>query len=250
MLDSSWMALWFLPSLFVTIISFKILHSLVLSKLKNVVMEIIVVSAFLVVGFFLIRSHNQYYRHFMTTYYGLPWSLDFMPIALFYYALGHYGKPLLIHIYHHDGLNKKIVLLSFVVLTVLMVYSRAGIDLNRRQYDDLIICTVKALSGILLITGVSGLLDKSSLEGIKNLFVTLGRLSLVIFIFHGIVQNTSFNFLASYVALQKPYAGAVSFLLALSLPVAFYLLVIRRVGFLQAVYDPVQRKRMPQGGRN
>ena len=248
MIDFTWTALWFLPSLFVTIISFKIVHSLFLSRLKNVVLEIIAVFAILVMGFFLMRSDNQYYRYFRDTYYGLPWGIDFMPISVFYFAMGYYAKPLLIEIYNNDALNKKIIAASLLVLAFLMLTSNAGIDLNRRIYDDLIVCTLKALSGILLIVGVSGLLEKSGFERIKKLLLTLGRLSLIVFIFHGIVQNTSFNYLTSYAALPKPYAGVISLLLALGIPVALYYLVITRIGFLQTVYAPVKKKQVPQEG--
>jgi polysaccharide biosynthesis protein PslL len=245
LIDFSWMALWFLPSLFVTVISFKIFHSLVLSKLNNRAMEIIMVSAILALGYLLIRWDNHYYRYFRETYYGLPWSIDFMPISLFYFALGYYGKQLLIDIYNSDSLNNKVTVISFLIFITLMFYSNAAIDLNRRQYDDLIISTVKALSGIMLIVGLSGLLDKSDFKGIKKFFATLGRLSLIIFIFHGIVQNTTFDFLTSYEVLPKLSAGVVSFVFALSVPIVFYYLVITRIGFIRMIYDPARKKQVP-----
>jgi polysaccharide biosynthesis protein PslL len=241
LIDSSWAALWFLPSLFVTIMAFKIVYDTVLRRLPNKGTELFAVFIILVLGYLLIRSDNHYYQHMRNVYYGLPWSLDIMPIAVFYFALGYYGKSLLTDMYNSDTLNRAAILVSLLLFTALMFYSPAGVDLNRRQYDNLIICTLKALAGIILIIGVAGLLEKSSLSGVKKGFSTAGRLSLFIFLFHGIVQNSAFNYLSGYDILSKQSAAVISFILALTMPIAFYYLVISRVGILQAIYDPARK---------
>ena len=244
-IDFSWAALWFLPSLFVTIVAFKIVYDMLLRRLPNKGATLVAVFTILVLGYLLIRSDNHYYQQIRELYYGLPWSLDIMPIALFYFSVGYYGKQFLMEMHDNNELNRYALFISLPLFVALMLYSPAGVDLNRRQYDSLIICTLKALTGIIAIVGFSGMLEKSSLNNVKNWLATAGRLSLFIFLFHGIVQNSTFNLLTEHTFLAKQVAAVVSFILALTMPIAFYYFVICKVRILQAIYDPARQKRQP-----
>jgi fucose 4-O-acetylase-like acetyltransferase len=239
-LEPSWQALWFFTSLFVTMLSFKILHVYLLSRMHNTVKGIILF-ALLLGGYLLIRSDNSYYRYILITYAGLPWSIDLIPIALFYLALGYYLKPFLVEMHNSERMNAIVTASCSLVFISLVLYSGDKLNLYRREYDDFILCTLKAISGIFLILGVSSLLEKNN-NVIKQSLSVIGRLSLIIFMFHFVIQKESFEFLSSFLNVPRLYSAILSFLLAIGIPILMHRLVITKNKILQAVYDPSQKK--------
>jgi fucose 4-O-acetylase-like acetyltransferase len=85
--------------------------------------------------------------------------------------------------------NSVFFLLGVGAALVLMnVYLQPQIDLNTRQYDSFLISTLEAVAGILFIMALSRQVDLHT-SWLSNMFQYIGRITLVILILHGPIQD-------------------------------------------------------------
>lgn len=123
---------------------------------------------------------------------GLPFSLDLVLMSSFYFLLGFTLKKEVLNPRFHP-VPVFVALISFS--SILYVWG-SSMDLNERQYDHLILSTLVAVSGILLVLAVSKLLEK--LPVVKTGMAYIGSGSLFILLFHGYLQGRSFMSLNAY----------------------------------------------------
>lgn len=211
--------LWFLPNLFlVTLLTWLLFRYVRLIK-TFIVFQFLLIAAFLVLGFLGIHLFwNLKMPLFITNFFmadgnqflvngllnnpaysqeqliggkqyiikGLPWSIDVILITAAFFISGCFiRKGNLEFIFYKHG----IALLMISVFTVLHFFYNHTIDLNLRRYDNIVICTLLAYAGIHISTYTANIIAKK-----KNRFISsiqyLGKYSLIIFIFHPIVQSS------------------------------------------------------------
>jgi len=171
--------LWFLTSLFVTVLVCKILY-IGLSRFQLIWLRYCVLVAILSLWYFFIKQTNIFPNS------GLPWNVDLIGITLFFYALGSEMNKWLFRIRNIPIYYIIASLLIFAIFhyyfTVSLVDPHA-INLALRKYDNFFVNSIEAVSGILLTMFMSIALEKCSMK-ISAFFVFLGRRSLTIFVFH------------------------------------------------------------------
>ena len=201
--------LWFLPSLFVTILFTWFLFKICKSLKIYLIVKLIIIAGLLSSGFFIMRylwdatipitfiqilPDNPAYisakllntGNFILK--GLPWSLDIIFITSAFFISGYIYKQ-----HNLEIINKKhIVAIAMVfIFCALHIMFKYTIDLNGRRYDQLIISTIMAFTGIFSCVYISFIISKWD-NAISKSFQYLGKYSLIIYIFHPIIENKIF----------------------------------------------------------
>lgn len=258
--------LWFLPNLFlVTIFAWLLFENIKLLK-NSIVAQIFLIAFFLIVGVlgiqifwdlkvplfitnFLINDGSLVFKNGLLpnpaypeealiknipfTLYGLPWSIDFVLVSAAFFLSGHMIKSNALEKYFHKGKIAIILMLLFITFHYFFNYT---IDLNMRRYDNLAICTLLACASIYLCIYASYSLSKINNRALKVINY-IGNYSLIIFIFHPIIQSKTYFTIA---ALLPEKAKAVAFLSALlsgvCVPLLLNWLLLERFKFFRNWY--------------
>jgi fucose 4-O-acetylase-like acetyltransferase len=153
-----WVVLWFLTSLFVTQIFFTKIDSALLKKMKYIILRLLFMMMLLLLGIVIMRalwlskpgflSAVEFFKQGIP---GLPWSLDLMLLTVFYYYLGVESKNGLF-----QALNSKSVfILSSVSFFGLYCLFNERLDLNFRLYENYLINSLEAVTGIMMVISLS-----------------------------------------------------------------------------------------------
>lgn len=188
-----WVPMWFLPSLFVTLVFARGLLS-VLNRyhygdagLCAVIIFLFAIGAWSI-GLFADIDSKSYpvltlifgpTRHII----GLPFNLDLLPISAAFLLSGYLLREKI-----RNPVFKPMHLIAatiiFLVLNLMFPYVT---DLNARLYGNWLITPVRAMSGIYIAISLAVLINEYSRILSRSLGY-LGRISLFILIFHGYVE--------------------------------------------------------------
>ncbi len=186
-----WTPLWFLTYLFAVSVFSWLFVSLTKINYLNRISQSCLMFLLLTIGF-LIR--NVFWQipisiyGFSTELPGLPFSIDIVFIGAFFFLLGFLLKQEVIEF----KIQAKYFLFFLVLFGLCQYCFNYRIDLYVRKYDNLIISTLEAFSGIYIVLCVSSLISKYQL--ITKIFAYIGSGSLFILIFHFIFQNQAAKF--------------------------------------------------------
>jgi peptidoglycan/LPS O-acetylase OafA/YrhL len=148
---------------------------------------------------------------------GLPFSLDLVLASGFFFLLGYEvnQKPL------GNFLASPLATLGlFGLLIAFNLLTDAPIDFNTRTYSSLWVNTAEALIGICLVLSLSKWVEDHS-TWLTRLFSYLGRISLVILIFHVPIQE-AMGIKFSRLGLPTDPTIVLAFLSGVLFPVLFY----------------------------
>ena len=204
-----WVQLWFLPHLFVVsafaYLFIRAIRQPILFRRRWVILVILYVIGVFSIKLFYPFELNVLGKDF--TFYGLPFSLDLVLISGFFFILAYE----LNQTRHARFLESPwTLLMAALMLTFLVWYLPAEIDFNIRQFDSLMINTIEALLGILLILAISKQMERIS--WLSYVFRYLGQASLIILVFQVPIQdywgqklltltnNLSFSYWVSFLA--------------------------------------------------
>ncbi len=168
---------------------------------------------------------------------GLPFSLDLIFISMAFFMAGHFLSQQTKQFKPNPGLLVGMGGLFFSVV----LFSEASIDLNRRVYQEPVLATLGALSGIYLVLSCAYFF--SQVPSIKGFFKLFGSASLFILIFHFFLL---LKVQAWFDQWTTPEWGLLSASVAYGISVTLPLLikvVIERNRFLRPLYFPVKRVR-------
>ena len=179
-----WVAMWFLPALFtmnLAAFGFYLLFRRFTSPWPRwiglVLMQVVGVltlDTFVPVNLPLLGEVN-----------GLPFSIDLALVGGFFFIL---GREVYRNVPEKWFGSKWMLAGSAVVLFGLLLYSPATVDLNIRKWDAPLINTLEALAGITFVLAVSWLVGRGP-SWLVSFFSYMGRISIVILIFHNPVQS-------------------------------------------------------------
>jgi fucose 4-O-acetylase-like acetyltransferase len=162
---------------------------------------------------------------------GLPWSLDLVLICLFFF----YGGFVLKDVARKDIVESTWLLLAALGLFILShVYSDAVLDLSLRRYDHLGVCTLEAVCGIVVVVCIAKKICYS--KWLKNVFSYVGKLSLIILIFHYFIQGYTYSEVTRIFGYRGDMEYLLSFAGGVVGSIVFYELVLKRVSFLGRLY--------------
>lgn len=228
-----WVAMWFLPALFTTNLVAFAFYKL-LPPSQNHGLRWLALAGLLVLGIWTL----PWFMPFQLALFGrslplngLPWSLDLALLAGFFFILGRES-------YQHlpeTAFSSPITLLVSAALSLgLLLFSPALVDLNTRQWDSPLINSLEALSGIAFILAFSSLLGRGP-AWLVNLFSYLGRISVVILIFHNPVQSYLTPKIDALIGLH-PFNPLLAFPFAVLAPVIIYEVFIRQNALTSSLY--------------
>jgi fucose 4-O-acetylase-like acetyltransferase len=207
-----WVQLWFLPSLFITLLCARLL----LRWLQDQPYASAMLAALIVVLFALGAEIIPLYRAIPASHSpvltwmfgsdavlrGLPFSLDLLPLTAAFLLLGYLlREPLKQATFHPIGLS-----VASVLFVALNLWFPDTTDLNMREYGHWLATPLRALAGIYIVMSLAALAARSRLPA--EVLAYLGRTSLIILLFHGWVEWTIYGKLLKHFP-DHPYPNAV-----------------------------------------
>ena len=182
-----WVAMWFLPALFVmNLVAFgfyRLFGRFTLAWPRWIGLAFMQVLGVFTLGWFLPFDLNLMGRSLSLQ--GLPFSLDLALVGGFFFILGR-------EVYRNvpEGWFGSwwVLLASAALLLGLSWFFPATIDLNTRRWDAPLLNTVEALIGIVLVLALSWQLAGGP-AWLVSFFSYMGRISVLILIFHNPVQS-------------------------------------------------------------
>lgn len=214
-----WVQLWFIPHLFaVNLFAFAAWHAL-FKRIPWLWLRLIALFGMLALGV----ATMKYFMPFSLapfserTLNGLPFSLDLALASSFFFLLGYEVNQKSLEKFFASPLT---LFGSFGALLALNLLTDAPIDFNTRTYSSLWINTAEALIGIGLVLSLSKLIEDHS-TWLTRPFSYLGRISLVILIFHVPIQEAMGTKFARLGVPTDPTI-VLAFLSGVLFPVFFY----------------------------
>ena len=218
-----WVQLWFLPTLFAVSLFAWIAWRVLFGRVKWDWLRWLLMLVMLTLGVWMVPFFWPFTvpvvdREFL----GLPFSLDLVLICAFYFLLGYEvnRKPL------DKVFASPIFLVATLGLLLVMVFGlHFPLDLNMRRYPSLWGNTLQALLGIAMTMSLARHIEKWS-PRLTDWLGYIGRISLVILIFHKTIQETLY---IKYIRLGIPQDPSIilAFLSGVFIPILIYELAIR-----------------------
>lgn len=191
----AWIALWFLPHLFISLIASLMILKAIESRTDNKGWMMLAALALLTIGIAFIDAFWQPALPDVRfvgpgRFLGLPWSADLVPITssfiIFGYLLAKPSKSM--------GFSPVGLFISLVVFVLLHYYFDDSMDLNERVYGNPIVSTIQALAGIYITFSIASLLQ--NFPSFKKPLAHLGAATLFVLIFHDPLQTIAFDALS------------------------------------------------------
>lgn len=181
-----WLPLWFLPHLFlVSLFAFFVLRL----PIKNKLVYWLFLFVLLAAGVWMI----DWFASFPVAWfgksmrlYGLPFSADLLLVSGFYFLLGAETRPLLPVKWLE---NLWLLISTGVFLAAVSILVPTRLDLASRAYPSFVLNTLEALAGIWFTLALARQMDLRA-PALGKAFAYLGRISLIILIFHYPIQGT------------------------------------------------------------
>lgn len=215
----AWIALWFLPHLFISLIASLIILRAIEACTDNKVW--IAPAALMLLGIGI--GSIDVYRHPTVIaasimgpgrFLGLPWGVDLIPITSSFIIFGYlFAGPAKSMRFNLPGL-----FVSAVGFVALHFYFDDTIDLNERGYDSAVVSTLEAVTGIYITLSVASLLQ--NFPSFRKPLAYLGSGTLFILIFHDFLQTRAFDalhYISPYVYLNSIVSLAWSITVSLIL---------------------------------
>ncbi|PWH15101.1 MAG: hypothetical protein DDG60_06620 [Anaerolineae bacterium] len=182
-----WVAMWFLPALFtVNVFAFlfyAIFRHIQASWPRWLGLLVVLGLGAWTVSWFNPVQVNLFGRSLSLN--GLPWSLDLALLAGFYFILGRE----VFHYVPREWFNSPVPLvIAGAFNLVLNLVFPETMDFNTRSYGSPLVFTLEAVSGIAFVLALSRQLERGP-TWLANFFSYIGRISVLILIFHNAVQS-------------------------------------------------------------
>ena len=233
-----WVPLWFLPHLFALYgFGYLICRYTPFTKLP-VLLRYSVLMLMLVMGTVtvdLFWEREVTWLDYPNPLPGLPFSIDLLFITSVYFLLGALLRNSIIHFTP----NFIALSLAFLVLVLIICYTDATINLNRREYLDPVFATFGALCGIYTVLSIAWGMGK--IHWLRKSFSIIGSASLFILIFHNWIGENLYKLLASDQpdSVYNFVLGLFTLLLSISVPILIKW-VVAQSNFLSLFFFPVR----------
>lgn len=166
---------------------------------------------------------------------GLPFSADIILISSGFFLIGTLLRDEIINF------QFSVLKLGFSVgiFLLISVFGDAHVDLNKRVYDNPLLATIGAFSGIYAIVSISFLISFSHL--FSRIFSVVGKSSLFILIFHLPVMNLISSLLSDtwQIGFLGEFFAWVVFFLGSSFPILVRY-IVQSNDFLSLAFYPIK----------
>ncbi len=216
-----WVAMWFLPALFMVNL-FAFGFYAVFGRFSTLWRGAALLG-FLAFGVWMLPWFNPLTLPGIGTFNGLPWSLDLALLAGFFFVSGRELFALL----PQTWFGSPWVLLWAAALNLGLVFAfPQTMDFNIRAYSLPLVFTLEALSGSIFVLAISWWLARAG-GWLAAGFSYLGRISVLILIFHNPVQSYltgKIDFLLG----GSVYSPLLVFPFSIAIPALIYELGVRQ----------------------
>lgn len=193
-----WVALWFLPHLFLS----STITWVAIRLIKSDVLIFACALISLALGVWILGKEI------------LPWSLDLTPITFAFLAIGYLSRNVL-NTLKFGPLPFFIALLIFFSLHY---FFDETINLNTRHYGQFFICTAQAILGIYICLTGAAIIEKDRIS--RKVFSYIGSGSLFILIFHWFFMSYVFDTMR---LICNPFlSSAIGILTGIAFPLIFW----------------------------
>jgi len=212
----TWIPLWFLPHLFLVSLFVWVVFRLVYVRLGPLWLRLAFLGAMLLAGVLalgLTAKINLILPAKLTLRGGLPWSADLLLITGAFFLGGYELRRSL----PEQLLASKWIgpLCGALWLGLCLVFPYQ-LDLAGRRYDFFAVTTLELLAACLMVFSLSYHLEKAGNRLFRWLSY-LGRVSIVVLIFHGPIQFFTFYKVMDLVS-NAPIAASIAFLAGVGVP--------------------------------
>ncbi|MBV2136641.1 MAG: acyltransferase family protein [Candidatus Thiodiazotropha sp. (ex Ctena orbiculata)] len=233
-----WRPMWFLTHLWLVFMACYILVRRFRLDGTSVVFRFSLVVGFILLGVItmnLFRGAAPTLFDETPSWVGMPLSVDFMFISMAFFLSGHFLHRQVKAFTPQFSL----LLLMGCIYFLVVFFSEARIDLNTRVYQEPVLATLAAVSGIYLV--ISGAYYLSRYPGAKAFFKTFGSASLFILIFHYFLGRKMQWLLDQFLSPDwLLLTAAVSFVFSVTLPLLSKI-IISKNRFLSYFYFPFKQ---------
>lgn len=244
----NWTQLWFLPSLFVTLVFSWLLLNILRSERHPVIGLGTIITALFLLGAGTIQAYGDLSvtgQPFLSTalpnntmLHGLPWSIDLLPVSAAFLLAGYLLRTKIQQTKFHPSH----LLAAGAIFIVCHLALHLPTDLNTRVYGHWLLTPLRALLGIYITLSLSTLLARHRLAARPLAY--LGQASLFILIFHAYVEWEVFNKLVWYVHASKYTLGAITFVGSVAVSLILFE-ISKRFAPLRWLLLPASRRPAP-----
>jgi len=240
-----WIPLWFLTHLWILLIISWFVIKFIWDKQNSLIFKVLFLCALLFLGqasiyYFWnmkIEQSNVLRYFFVNTdlVTGLPFSIDIIPFSMFFLLIGYACKKYL-SLLKFNSIWFFAAVFGFVFLHI--IYDDT-IDFFFRIYNSLIVSTIQALLGTYIVFVLADILEKY--HKASKILIYIGQNSLIILIFHHVIQQIMFDKFNVFLPISKYGNGLLAFILCIVITL-FISELIRRIRFLTVLFLPMNRK--------
>ncbi len=219
-----WVAMWFLPALF-TINLFAFGFYRLFGRFSQNWPRWAALLAIQAIGVLTLHTFMPLNISLLgksLTLNGLPWSLDLVLVAGFFFIL---GREVYQNVPQDIFSSLWTLLVSGALGLGLLLLSPATVDLNTRLWESPLINTLEALTGITFILALARQIERGPVW-LEAFFSYFGRISVVILIFHNPVQSYLTPKIDQLVGVY-PFNPLLAYPFAVLAPVVIYELFIK-----------------------
>lgn len=238
-----WMPLWFLPHLFLALVGARSILALASGPRSIAVIGVLLLG---VAAWWLPHAAELHWGQLevrpgrRAELIGLPFSADLLPATLPYVLAGCLMAPRVRELHPRCSW----LVGSLALFVALHAVFDESMNLNYRVYGQVFVSTIQAAAGICLVLHTAGFVGRH--PWVAAPLAYLGRNSLFILIFHGVVQGSVTGRGQAWFP-EVPALGALLGLAAgVVLPLALYE-VVRRIPVLSRLLLPASPVRSLQG---
>jgi fucose 4-O-acetylase-like acetyltransferase len=251
-----WIPLWFLPHLFLVNLLAFILIKFVYDRMPKLWMRILFLAVMLAIGAATIQVFLSVKFSILNhdfEFYGLPWSADLLLITTAFFMLGYEIRRTFItfaspHFEPQNGGNEggSFPFFGWVLITAIALFVglhiafQSTIDFYIRSYGPVVVSTLEAVSGSLLILYLAKWLEKGP-AWLFGALKYLGTASIVILIFHYVPQEFLYQKLIA-MNMNTLIASTLAFCGGVLIPILLFAWVIRPNRFLSSWFGVSQPK--------
>jgi len=167
---------------------------------------------------------------------GLPFSFDIVLVSSSFFIAGAFLRKKVVSFTP----NFYFLVISILVFLMIVIFTDAHIDLNKRIYINPIMATMGAIFGIYLVLYTSFYLNRVIV--LRSIFLTFGQASLFILIFHSFFGSLIYRYFSGLGGNKiELWLAITAFLISILAPLLVKIFV-QKNKFLSLIYFPVKFK--------
>ena len=220
-----WAQLWFLPHLFILNMFAGALFLLFYGRIKRLWLRTVFLMGLLWVGIAFLPIYYMKEVSIggkMILLDGLPASMDLLLITTTYFLIGYEFRRRIPERFFASIWSLVISGLMLIALNIVFPYR---VDLFFRTYDSYIVNTLEGLSGSIFVLSISSRIALKQ-NRLSEFFKYFGEITIILLIFHQPTQTRTFGHVMRLVD-NIYFAGIVSFIASVSVPVLIHQLFLK-----------------------